>query len=88
MTEMDKLRKQIIDQIAREAGTPTMQAEQAYRVVLLVGLPWRCPECGRIETEWSYERMANDGGPICGASDDCDCDMELIPLHELGINVA
>ena len=34
---------------------------------------WKCPEC-EFETEWSYETLATEGGPVCP---NCDCDMEL-----------
>ena len=36
---------------------------------------WVCEDCG-ARTEWTYEDLAGQGGPIC---DTCDIDMEILP---------
>ena len=44
----------------------------------LVEFAWTCPECGKVIMH-SYGALADVGTPICTATPDCDCDMELTP---------
>jgi len=36
---------------------------------------WECEDCS-YQTEWSYDQLAEQGGPVCP---NCDNDMELLP---------
>ena len=45
---------------------------------------WKCPDCGTT-TDFSYDWLAENGGPICGK---CDCDMELQPKLQNGASTS
>lgn len=47
--------------------------DEIFSIVKRYERTWECPDCGYKEG-WSYEDLAEKGGPVCPK---CDIDMEL-----------